>query len=155
MNFDTLEDVLIRCSFMVTGALTHLGATHDLSLTQLRVLGILRDRRCRMTELADYCGLDKSTMSSLIDRAARRGLVATEKNADDRRAVDVFLAPAGRELALQLTEQGHRILMPTTDRLDATQRADLHRLLEFLISPSSAATQRSTGDPQEHRKAAR
>lgn len=63
------------------------------SLTQLRLLGVLRDRRPRMTELAAFLGLDKSTLSGLVDRAERRGLVARDKNPQDRRVVDVFLTP--------------------------------------------------------------
>jgi len=37
--------------------LNRIGTEHDLSLTQLRVLGILRDRRVKMSELAGYLGL--------------------------------------------------------------------------------------------------
>ena len=79
--------------------LSRIGAEHDLSLTQLRVLGILRDRRIRMSELADYLGLDKSTISGLVDRAEKRGLVQRAPNPADGRAVDVFLTAAGTELA--------------------------------------------------------
>ncbi|MGY1962144.1 MarR family transcriptional regulator [Nocardia gipuzkoensis] len=60
--------------------LTRIGSEHDLSLTQLRLLGLLRDRRPRMTDLAAFLGLDKSTMSGLVERAERRGLVARGKS---------------------------------------------------------------------------
>src|SRR3954462_12191316 len=94
-SVDALVDALVRNTFQVTGVLTRIGAENDLSLTQLRVLGILRDRRPRLTQLAAYLGLDKSTMSGLIDRAERRDLVARDRNPHDGRAVDVFLTPAG------------------------------------------------------------
>lgn len=41
---DALVDGLVRSAFQVMGVLTRIGAEYDLSLTQLRVLGILRDR---------------------------------------------------------------------------------------------------------------
>ncbi|GIJ43316.1 hypothetical protein Val02_02020 [Virgisporangium aliadipatigenens] len=138
MAFDTLEDALVQCAFSVIGTVTHLGAVNDLSLTQLRVIGTLRDRRCHVTELADLCGLDKSTMSTLVDRAAKRGLVATDRNAEDRRMLDVFLTPAGRELAWQLTEQANEILKHTTNVLDEAQREALRALLEVVFRPASA-----------------
>src|SRR5262245_55476450 len=40
-----LVEALGAVAFAVMGALTKLAAEHDLSLTQLRMLGILRDRR--------------------------------------------------------------------------------------------------------------
>ena len=109
---------------------------HDLSLTQMRVLGILRDRRLRMAELADYLGLEKSTMSGLVERAEQRGLVAREKSADDGRAVDVFMTPEGRRLAGRVEGDVRRELGPATEGLSPRQRATLTQLLRELVGPS-------------------
>lgn len=35
----------MRTSFRIMAVLTRIGSEHDLSLTQLRLLGLLRDRR--------------------------------------------------------------------------------------------------------------
>ncbi len=85
-----LPDALAQAAFTTMAILNKLAAEHDLSLTQLRVAGILRDRRLRMVELAGYLGLEKSTMTGLVDRAEKRGLMARAPNADDGRAIDVF-----------------------------------------------------------------
>lgn len=129
MTSDALVDALVRSTFQVVGVLTRIGAERDLSLTQLRVLGILRDRRPRMTELAAFLGLDKSTLSGLIDRAERRGLVARGKNPQDRRVVDVFLTPAGLELAEQMYDEVRRALAPVSTRLNPQDRDQLVQLL--------------------------
>src|SRR3954462_10769404 len=68
-------DVLVQLSFLVQGVLGRIAAEHDLSLTQVRLLGILRDRRPGMLELARHLGLDKSSMTGLVARAEKRGLV--------------------------------------------------------------------------------
>lgn len=132
---DDLMEALVRTAFHVMGVMTRIGAEHDLSLTQLRVLGILRDRRPRMTELAAFLGLDKSTMSGLIDRAERRGLLKRGKNPDDKRVVDVYLTPAGHELVQRLSDQFKRELAPLVDRLTPQQQAQFTRLFEPLLSP--------------------
>nr|BFE58430.1 hypothetical protein GCM10020063_029560 [Dactylosporangium thailandense] len=132
---DALIDGLVRSAFQVMGALTRIGAEHDLSLTQLRVLGILRDRRARMTELAAHLGLDKSTLSGLVDRAERRGLLARGRNPGDGRVVDVFMTPAGHELAERVEEQLRRALAPAIERLDRGRRDDLAGLIEPLVTP--------------------
>ncbi|MGJ6967241.1 MarR family winged helix-turn-helix transcriptional regulator [Streptosporangium sp. G11] len=133
MTSDALVDALVRNTFQVAGVLTRIGAERDLSLTQLRVLGILRDRRPRMTELAAFLGLDKSTLSGLIDRAERRGLVARGKNPQDRRVVDVFLTPAGLELAEQVYGEVRRALASATDRLDPQDSDRLVQLLHAVL----------------------
>ncbi|MET8779701.1 MarR family transcriptional regulator [Nocardia sp. NPDC050713] len=134
---DALEDALVRTSFRVMAVLTRIGSEHDLSLTQLRLLGLLRDRRPRMTDLAAFLGLDKSTMSGLVERAERRGLVARGKSPQDRRVVDVFITPTGSELAQRVQEEIRAALAPYTDRLAADDRQTLIQLLDSLSGRST------------------
>ncbi|MET0864834.1 MAG: MarR family transcriptional regulator [Nakamurella sp.] len=129
-----LIDALVQSSFMTMAVLNKVGTDHDLSLTQLRVLAILRDRRLRMTVLADYLGLDKSTMTGLVDRAEKRGLLRRVANDTDRRAVDVQLTPAGGELAGLLSGQVARSLGPITGSLTTSEQRRLQVLLTRLIA---------------------
>lgn len=129
-----LIDALVQSSFMTMAVLNKVGTDHDLSLTQLRVLAILRDRRLRMTVLADYLGLDKSTMTGLVDRAEKRGLLRRVANDTDRRAVDVQLTPAGGELAGLLSGQVARSLRPITAGLTTSEQRRLQTLLTRLIA---------------------
>jgi DNA-binding MarR family transcriptional regulator len=134
----TLVDALAQSSFLVMEALTRIGAGHDLSLTQMRVLGILRDRRPRMAQLATYLGLEKSTLSGLVDRAERRGLLSRDRSPVDGRAVEVYLTPTGLALAEVVHEEVRRALAPATSRLDSAQRRRLNDLLERMVAPGSA-----------------
>ena len=124
-----LIDALVRTSFVTMAVLNRVGAEHDLSLTQLRVLAILRDRRVKMSELADYLGLDKSTISGLVDRAEKRGLLQRIPNPIDGRGVDVVLSTEGMELADRGASQIARSLSPMTSTLT---RAEAHRLATLL-----------------------
>ena len=131
-----LIDALVRASFAVMAVLSRVGAEHDLSLTQLRVLAILRDRRIKMSELADYLGLDKSTISGLVDRAEKRGLFQRAPNPDDGRAVDVFLTAAGAQLADRGADQVARALSPMIGQLTTTETRRLTTLLERILQPA-------------------
>jgi DNA-binding MarR family transcriptional regulator len=124
-----LIDALVTTSFATMAVLNRIGAEHDLSLTQIRVLAILRDRRAKMSELASYLGLDKSTITGLVDRAEKRGLLARAPNPNDGRAVDVFLSTEGMELAERGAALIARSLSPMTGTLT---RADAHRLTVLL-----------------------
>jgi DNA-binding MarR family transcriptional regulator len=115
-------------------------------LLDMTFLSRMRDRRPRMTDLAAFLGLDKSTMSGLVERAERRGLVARGKSPEERRVVDVFITPAGRELAEQLQEEIRSALAPFTNRLEPNDRHLLTHLLDS-ISGRSTADRGAMGPP--------
>ncbi|MFG1806354.1 MarR family winged helix-turn-helix transcriptional regulator, partial [Streptomyces sp. NPDC049040] len=94
----TTVDALVQLSFLVQGVLAGVASAHDLSVVQLRLFGILRDRRPGMLELARYLGLDKSSMTGLVTRAEKRGLVQRLPSPHDGRGVLVALTPEGRRL---------------------------------------------------------
>ena len=140
---DPLVDALVQTSFATMAVLSRLAAEHDLSVTQLRVLAILRDRRLRISVLAAYLGLERSTLSGLVDRAERRGLVSRGASPSDGRAVHVFLAPAGKTLAAQVEAQVAHALAPATEALTAAERRRLADLLQRTLDtrdPGGAPT---------------
>ncbi|WFR67798.1 MarR family transcriptional regulator [Curtobacterium flaccumfaciens] len=130
---ERLVDALGHAAFRTMGALTDLAADAGLSLTQLRVLAILRDRRLRIGDLADYLGLERSTMTGLVARASAKGLLAREPNAADARAVDVVITGAGSDVARSLEAAMRDALLPLTARLPAGERRQLRVLLERML----------------------
>ncbi len=132
-----LADALVTTAFVTMAIINRIGAENDLSLSLIRVLGILSDRRPRMTELADYLGLEKQTMSGLIARAEKRGLVARAPNEEDGRATDVFLTRAGAKLVERLHAQGQQALAPLIGQLSASEQGRLHELLRRMLESRS------------------
>jgi DNA-binding MarR family transcriptional regulator len=94
-------DALAQLSFLVHNTLAEIAGQHDLSIIQVRLLGILRDRKPTMNALGRHLGLDKSSVSGLVDRAQRRGLVDRTVSATDRRAFEVSITDTGRQLVDQ------------------------------------------------------
>jgi MarR family transcriptional regulator, lower aerobic nicotinate degradation pathway regulator len=128
-HFDDLRDALAQTSFALMAILTEVAAEHDLSLTQLRLLGILRDREPTMAELATFTGLERSTISGLIDRAAARGLVRRTADPRDGRSVRVTLTESARGLALEITAAVGDRIKPLTSRLSGVEQKRLAALL--------------------------
>jgi DNA-binding MarR family transcriptional regulator len=126
-------DSLVLASFTVIAVLSQVAAEHDLSLTQLRALAILRDREPKMAELADYLGLDRSSVSGLIDRAVRRGLVRRTASSDDGRAVRVTLTQEGQRLARLVTGEVGGLIAPMTSKLGPAEQKRLSVLLNKLV----------------------
>ncbi|SEN51180.1 MarR family winged helix-turn-helix transcriptional regulator [Paenibacillus sp. OV219] len=94
----SIVDSLAQLSFLVHGILGRVGAEADLSIIQIRLLGILRDREPSMQQLAQHLALDKSSITGLIDRAAKRGLVERIPSPTDKRGFLVRVTDAGRKL---------------------------------------------------------
>ncbi len=121
-------DGLVQLSFAIHRVLGRVADAHELSLVQLRLLGILRDREPGMQEIATFLELDKSSVTGLIDRAERRGLVRRASTPDDGRAVRVALTEQGRELTQKMRQtSGARARHPRRradgDRAQAPLRA--------------------------------
>ena len=91
-------DAMAQLSFVIHGLLERRAQEHDLSIVQTRLLGVLRDRRPTMHELARLLALEKSSVTGLVDRAERRGLVTRVPSTTDGRAVLVSLTETGRAL---------------------------------------------------------
>jgi DNA-binding MarR family transcriptional regulator len=127
---DELVDTLVQSAFTTMAVLNRICAEHDLSLTLLRVLAIIWDRRLRVTVLADFLGLDKSSMTGLVSRAEKRGLLQRAASPDDGRAVDVFITPEGAALARRIRDDVARALSPMTDELTHAEQRRLQALLE-------------------------
>ena len=99
-----LLDGLFRLSFLLQARLSRIAAEHDLSVVQVRLLGILRDREPGMLALARHLELEKSSLSGLVDRAEKRGLVERIPSTSDRRAATIRVTAQGRKLARVIEE---------------------------------------------------
>jgi DNA-binding MarR family transcriptional regulator len=126
-------DSLVQASFTVIALPSRAAAEHDLSLTQLRVLAILRDGKPTMAVLATYLGLERSSVSGLIDRAVRRGLVRRDTSDEDGRAVRVSLTPDGQRLATLLTGEIGDLIRPMTRSLSPADAKRLSMLLNKVL----------------------
>jgi MarR family transcriptional regulator, lower aerobic nicotinate degradation pathway regulator len=124
-----LVDALAQLSFLLHNALGEIARQHNLSIIQARLLGVLRDREPTMNALGRHLGLDKSSISGLVDRAQQRGLVTRTVSVIDRRAFQVSITDAGLQLATYVAARfAERIEtfvaeLPDTDRQLLTQLA--------------------------------
>ncbi len=102
------------------------------------LLGVLRDRHPGMNDLARLLGLDKSSVTGLVDRAERRGLVRRNVNARDRRSYEVRLTPAGRSLGHRVAREFDRGARRLTRGLEPREREWLSRLITSVLVDDAA-----------------
>jgi DNA-binding MarR family transcriptional regulator len=86
-----------------------------------------------MNELATLLGLDKSSVTGLVDRAERRDLVRRVASSNDRRVVLVELTDAGRALVVEVSGGFEADVATLLARLSTAERASLARLVSRLL----------------------
>jgi MarR family transcriptional regulator, lower aerobic nicotinate degradation pathway regulator len=129
-----LVDALAQLTFAVQGALGRIAAAHDLSIVQVRLLGILRDRSTTINQLAKFLQLDKSSVTGLVDRAQERGLVARTASSLDRRSVQVTITAAGQELVGQAVAAFEAEIADLVADLDSSERTRLSATASLIVA---------------------
>ena len=136
-------DALVQLSFLVQSVLTKAAARHDLTLPQVRLLGILRDREPGMQQLARHLGLDKSSVTGLVDRAERRGLVQRDAAVDDGRGIRVSLTALGRQLTEQVSAEIGVQVVALGNSVRAADKKMLTKLVSQILTAQDSAAQGS------------
>jgi len=134
----SVVDGLAQLSFLIQRLLERRAAEHDLSIIQTRLLGVLRDRRPTMNELGKLLGLDKSSVSGLVERAERRGLVARAASPADGRSVLVSLTDQGRSLVSEAASEFGADVLALLGPLSPADRRALSRLVTRLLVAHAA-----------------
>jgi DNA-binding MarR family transcriptional regulator len=106
-----------------------LAAAH-LSIASWRVLAVLANNgSLRQTDLAEMTSIDVSTLSRLITRLVRDGLVKRSRSKADSREVAVALTPNGKNLMTRLVPVAVGLQNAATRKLSKRDLATLKRVL--------------------------
>ncbi|WDV56689.1 MarR family transcriptional regulator [Streptomyces coeruleorubidus] len=108
--------------------LTAAAALHGLTMTQAKMLILLRRQPLPMRALAGRLACDASNITGLVDRLEARGLVSRRADAADRRIKNVVATEEGRE-AVRLIRADMRGTSEAFERLDEEGRRSLYELL--------------------------
>jgi DNA-binding MarR family transcriptional regulator len=108
---------------------------------QLWALSLIRDQPGRgVTDLARAMDIRQSTASNLVRSLVERGLITTQRQAPDRRSVQLHVLPSGRRLLAKAPGPFAGVLPGALARLDAAALHRLDRDLSALISALDADT---------------
>jgi DNA-binding MarR family transcriptional regulator len=125
---------MVRLTFLVQNIYAEVGQGCGLTVAQSLLLCALNDRSVGMAELSTTLGLEKSSLTGLVDRAEQRGMVAREPDPSDRRAVKVGLTPAGAEAGRRFHERLTGRLDGVLGELSTTDRTNFARVLAQLVA---------------------
>ena len=104
---------------------------YGLTPEQSHVLDILQESNGSTTinQLVELTQRQHHSISTLIDRMTKQGLVSKRKGRDDRRRYEVFITPKGRELAETMSRESISAIFSILSDAEMTNlRAVLRRL---------------------------
>ncbi|MGI8556896.1 MAG: MarR family winged helix-turn-helix transcriptional regulator [Solirubrobacteraceae bacterium] len=107
----------------------------ELSVTQLRTLGVLehRDVEPSVKQLSELIGLSLPATSRNVDGLLRRGLLERQEDGHDRRVKRLCLTAAGRELVQRVDAARLAGMQQFTETLTEQQRTRLSGALASLM----------------------
>jgi len=118
----------------------------DLSLTaELVLVNLDRSGPGRVGDLAALAGVSQPTMTELLARLGRDGLICRDAQPGDRRAVSVSISEQGRDLLRWRRGETHALLHELVASLSAEDRAALRGAtpaLERLLDSGPPAPER-------------
>ena len=122
-----------QCLNIMQKSLTKTLRQHDLNHSQHLVLLVLRyaefsGREVISTDIAYLLGLEKHSITTVVDKLVHRDLVERERSTDDRRVIHLTLTPAGRDLAAEVHGQ---TVGPVSEVPDHAQD-EFARMCDFL-----------------------
>jgi DNA-binding MarR family transcriptional regulator len=140
-----LPDLLARASHALTQGFAEELRKRGTSLPVWRVLAALHaSPGLTVTALAAACLLQQPTMTKLLDRMARDGLVARAPDARDRRVVRVALTPRGEAKAAELVAAAGRYEAGLLARHPGAE--GIRAVLRDIIAGSGPAPQAGGGE---------
>jgi len=110
----------------------------DITQTQASCLMMLATARAStVTDLGRELNTDMGSITRLLGRMEKRGLIERTRREADRRVVDVSLTPAGHELAEHLPEIFCKVLASHFRGFTAEEIEDLRTMLRRMIGNGS------------------
>ena len=113
-------------------------------LTVLKILEALGD--LSLSELSDRIRAQNSTVTGIIDRMEREGLVTRVRSTEDRRVVHIQLTEKGSRLAREIAVEPMEIFRAALETLSGQEMKDLLRILLKVARRVKQIVRRDVGD---------
>ena len=104
----------------------------ELTRTEAGLLLTLIDGPRRITELAETEALAQPTVTKMVDKLQRRGLVERKRAEDDGRVVLVTVSPTGQRIVESYRAQSQAVMRETVEELSDEELGQLVAASEIL-----------------------
>ncbi|MEQ4715535.1 MarR family transcriptional regulator [Nonomuraea sp. B19D2] len=135
-----MASALVRSTFVVNAVYANSAREYGLTQQQGQLLCVLMAQPYGMGELGHVLGLAKSSLTGLVDRSERNGLVRRKPDPRDSRAVRVALTRRGAKLADGFYTETCRRVAELTSGFAPAERDALAGLLGRVVADNKVHT---------------
>jgi DNA-binding MarR family transcriptional regulator len=108
-----------------------LSRNYDLSVSQLLCLQTLHENgRMSMSDIAESIMVNVSTVTGIVDRLERKGLIERQRETTDRRVITIALTEKGTSLAENSPPAVHHKIVRTVQMLSEAEREEVFDALD-------------------------
>jgi DNA-binding MarR family transcriptional regulator len=127
-----LKTTMKKVEKHIAEALNEYGVTMAQSFI---LFSLLEKDGCTLTEIGARAQIDNSSLTTMVDKLEKEGLVERRLYAQDRRVVTLYLTEKGRELGMKVFTHGASYNRTLTEKLASTepQFFDALRLLNEVL----------------------
>lgn len=113
----------------------------ELTLTQVQVMRtLLRGGPQTLGKLGQANGLSPTSVTRIVDRLEKRGLVSRRRESEDRRLVQVHLEPAGERLMGEIRVMRGSDIHQAVEAMTSQERRQLTASMKRLVELARAAS---------------
>ena len=132
-DLDAIVEVIVYLYTESRRVTKGLAGRYGLTGPQLAVIKMLEPvGKLSLSELSLKIRARNSTVTGIIDRMEREGLVKRRRSAADRRVVNIVLTDAGKKLASEISVEPVQIFRRVLSELSEGDAKELSRILTLL-----------------------
>ncbi|HEY6558818.1 MAG TPA: MarR family transcriptional regulator [Polyangiaceae bacterium] len=132
-DFDAIVEAMLYLYTESRRITKGLAGRYGLTGPQLAVIKMLEPvGKLSLSELSALIRARNSTVTGIIDRMEREGLVVRRRSDHDRRVINIELTAKGQKLASGISVEPVQIFRQVLSELPARDRAELGRILNRL-----------------------
>jgi DNA-binding MarR family transcriptional regulator len=143
---DSILEAIVYLSTESRRITKELARRADLTGPQLTVLKMLEGLGdLSLSDLSERIRAQNSTVTGIIDRMEREGLVLRSRSTEDRRVVRIKLTDKGARIARDIAVEPMEIFRSALESLTPAEMSDLLRILTKIARRVQAIVKRDVG----------
>ncbi|MES2225643.1 MAG: MarR family transcriptional regulator [Patescibacteria group bacterium] len=133
---NSLSELLLALRRKINESVKEKGLKDELTVSQFEVLWFIGPAgRKSMESIATYLNIKPPSVTVLIDKLEKAGLVTREKDGEDRRIIHIVLTEKTKQQLVAFKEKKEAVFNELLSRLSSKDAQELERILLLLIAP--------------------